>query len=57
MLLLQVMLFGALFSSYILLRVGAPEGFWPLLDQLACSISHRSFLAGRAKPVAFRCWI
>ena len=23
------MLFGALFSSYILLRVGAPEGFWP----------------------------
>jgi cytochrome c oxidase subunit III len=25
----EVMLFGALFSSYILLRVGAPEGFWP----------------------------
>jgi cytochrome c oxidase subunit 3 len=23
------MLFGALFSSYILLRVGAPEGYWP----------------------------
>jgi len=23
------MLFGALFSTYILLRVGAPEGFWP----------------------------
>src|SRR5688572_8580265 len=26
----EVMLFGALFSSYILLRVGAPEGLWPL---------------------------
>jgi cytochrome c oxidase subunit III len=25
----EVMLFGALFSSYILLRVGAPEGHWP----------------------------
>src|SRR5438067_5117696 len=25
----EVMLFGALFSSYILLRVGAPEGSWP----------------------------
>jgi len=25
----EVMLFGALFSSYILLRVGAREGFWP----------------------------
>src|SRR5438045_9143778 len=25
----EVMLFGALFSSYILLRVGAVEGFWP----------------------------
>jgi cytochrome c oxidase subunit 3 len=25
----EVMLFGALFSAYILLRVGAPEGFWP----------------------------
>jgi cytochrome c oxidase subunit 3 len=25
----EVMLFGALFSSYILLRVGAAEGFWP----------------------------
>ena len=25
----EVMLFGALFSSYILLRVGAPEGTWP----------------------------
>ena len=25
----EVMLFGALFSSYILLRVGAPDGFWP----------------------------
>jgi cytochrome c oxidase subunit 3 len=25
----EVMLFGALFSSYILLRVGAPEGYWP----------------------------
>ena len=24
----EVMLFGALFSTYILLRVGAPEGFW-----------------------------
>src|SRR5215831_16795359 len=26
----EVMLFGALFSSYILLRVGQPEGHWPL---------------------------
>ncbi len=26
----EVMLFGALFSSYVLLRVGAPEGTWPL---------------------------
>ena len=26
----EVMLFGALFSAYILLRVGAPEGYWPL---------------------------
>lgn len=25
----EVMLFGALFSAYILLRVGAPSGFWP----------------------------
>src|SRR3954466_2172949 len=25
----EVMLFGALFSSYILLRVGAAEGTWP----------------------------
>src|SRR5205814_3691844 len=25
----EVMLFGALFSSYILLRVGAAEGSWP----------------------------
>ena len=25
----EVMLFGALFSTYILLRVGAPEGLWP----------------------------
>src|SRR5436190_7894701 len=25
----EVMLFGALFSSYILLRVGAPPGTWP----------------------------
>jgi cytochrome c oxidase subunit III len=26
----EVMLFGALFSAYILLRVGAPEGLWPV---------------------------
>lgn len=25
----EVMLFGALFSSFVLLRVGAPEGSWP----------------------------
>src|SRR5437762_12170119 len=25
----EVMLFGALFSSFILLRVGAQEGYWP----------------------------
>ncbi len=26
----EVMLFGGLFSTYILLRVGAPEGSWPV---------------------------
>lgn len=26
----EVMLFGALFSTYVLLRVGAPEGTWPM---------------------------
>lgn len=26
----EVMLFGGLFSAYILLRVGAPEGTWPV---------------------------
>ena len=25
----EIMLFGALFSAYILLRVSAPVGFWP----------------------------
>jgi cytochrome c oxidase subunit 3 len=25
----EIMLFGALFSAYILLRVSAPQGFWP----------------------------
>ena len=25
----EIMLFGALFSTYVLLRVGAPEGTWP----------------------------
>src|SRR5437899_12528998 len=25
----EVMLFGALFSAYILLRVGAPDDYWP----------------------------
>ncbi len=25
----EVMLFGALFSSYVLLRVGSPEAYWP----------------------------
>src|ERR1051325_3910485 len=25
----EVLFFGAVFSSYILLRVGAPEGYWP----------------------------
>src|SRR5437870_8844109 len=25
----EVMLFGALFSAYILLRVGSVEGYWP----------------------------
>ena len=25
----EVMLFGGLFSAYVLLRVGAPEGTWP----------------------------
>lgn len=27
----EIMLFGALFSSYVLLRVGAPEGTWPII--------------------------
>jgi len=27
----EIMLFGALFSSYVLLRVGAPAGTWPIL--------------------------
>ncbi len=27
----EIMLFGALFSSYILLRVGAPDGTWPII--------------------------
>ena len=26
----EVMLFGALFATYIMMRVGAPEGTWPL---------------------------
>ncbi|MCA9256528.1 MAG: heme-copper oxidase subunit III [Phycisphaerales bacterium] len=26
----EIMLFGALFSTYVLLRVGAPEGTWPI---------------------------
>ena len=25
----EVMLFGGLFSAYVLLRVGAPDGYWP----------------------------
>lgn len=25
----EIMLFGALFSAYILLRVSAQDGFWP----------------------------
>ncbi|MCG8405804.1 MAG: cytochrome c oxidase subunit 3 [Phycisphaerales bacterium] len=29
----EVMLFGALFSTYVLLRVGAPEGTWPMYGQ------------------------
>jgi cytochrome c oxidase subunit 3 len=28
----KVMLFGALVSAYLLLRVGAPEGYWPYLS-------------------------
>jgi len=27
----EVMLFGALFSTYVLLRVGAPGGTWPII--------------------------
>lgn len=27
----EIMLFGALFSTYVLLRVGAPEGTWPII--------------------------
>lgn len=27
----EIMLFGALFSSYVLLRVGAPAGTWPII--------------------------
>ncbi len=29
----EVMLFGGLFSAYILLRVGAPEGTWPTHEE------------------------
>jgi cytochrome c oxidase subunit 3 len=29
----EIMLFGALFSSYILLRVTSPEGEWPLVER------------------------
>lgn len=28
----EIMLFGALFSSYILLRVQSPEGLWPIVE-------------------------
>lgn len=39
----EVMLFGALFSSYIMLRIGAPEGTWPepgtMLDPLPGAIN------------------
>ena len=30
----EVMLFGALFASYIMLRVGAPPGTWPRGDEI-----------------------
>jgi cytochrome c oxidase subunit III len=30
----EVMLFGALFASYILLRVGAPPGTWPVQSEV-----------------------
>jgi len=30
----EVMLFGALFSSYVLLRTGAPEGTWPRGEEI-----------------------
>lgn len=30
----EVMLFGALFSTYVLLRIGAPEGTWPKGDEI-----------------------
>lgn len=33
----EVMLFGALFSSYVLLRVGAPAGTWPSGEQAGLS--------------------
>ena len=29
----EVMLFGALFSTYVILRVGAREGTWPMWGQ------------------------
>ncbi|MFT4587301.1 MAG: cytochrome c oxidase subunit 3 [Candidatus Binatia bacterium] len=39
----EVMLFGALFSSYIMLRIGAPEGTWPapgtMLDPIPGAIN------------------
>lgn len=33
----EVMLFGGLFSAYVLLRVGAPEGTWPTREEAELS--------------------
>jgi cytochrome c oxidase subunit 3 len=39
----EVMLFGALFSSYVLLRVGAPHGTWPTHAETHLSVPIGTF--------------
>ena len=51
----EVMLFGGLFSAYILLRVGAPAGEWPH-GWLNVSARHRQHAPARALGHHDRCW-
>jgi heme/copper-type cytochrome/quinol oxidase subunit 3 len=39
----EIMLFGALFSSYVLLRVGTPEGAWPTGQQAGLNVPIGTF--------------